>query len=170
MARCQAQSWSQARGPLSAVRLTLERVGWQVVNAAAWRAHEDVDVHVFELAPWIVRRLLLRAVQAWQWREVSKGTGLEHLANGGVFEPLSKMTTTGAVSRNGVCGDTTASHGGQGPGPCVASCRVGAHDAREDAEGLHRVPAPGRLCARRSWSQSALAAPVRVLRGRPADA
>ncbi|CAK0882571.1 unnamed protein product, partial [Prorocentrum cordatum] len=34
---------------------------------------------------------------------------------------------------------TAASHGGQGPGPCAASCRVGAHDARREAEGLHHV-------------------------------
>ncbi|CAK0903917.1 unnamed protein product, partial [Prorocentrum cordatum] len=96
-----AQSWSQVRGPFTASRLTLERVGRQVVNATTWRTREDVDINVFELAPWIVRRLPLRAVQAWQRREVSEGTGLEHLANGGVFEPFINMAAAGAVSRNG---------------------------------------------------------------------
>ena len=98
---CDAVRWSQVKGPFSAVRLTLERVGWQVIDATTWRTHEGDDIDVFELGPWSVKRILLRAVQAWQWREVSKGPGLEHLASGGVIEPLITMTTTGAVSRNG---------------------------------------------------------------------
>eukprot|EP00959_Pyramimonas_sp_CCMP1952_P007149 149597-Pyramimonas_sp.AAC.1 len=46
----------------------------------------------------------MRAVQVWQWREVGKWLGMEHLADGGIFEPLIRMATTGAVSRRGAFG------------------------------------------------------------------
>ena len=70
----------------------------------AWRSHEGDLLDVFEIPPWIIKRLLWRAVQAWQWRQVGRHDGLVHLADGGVLEPLVRMTTTGAVGRHGAFG------------------------------------------------------------------
>eukprot|EP00959_Pyramimonas_sp_CCMP1952_P334496 7005017-Pyramimonas_sp.AAC.1 len=105
MMQCGASSWPQVRGPFSAVHMTLERIGWTIIDAATWRTHEGELLQVFEVSPWLVKRLLWRAVEAWQWQQVAKKPELAHLRDGGVLEPLVRMTSTGAVSRKGVFGD-----------------------------------------------------------------
>eukprot|EP00959_Pyramimonas_sp_CCMP1952_P429588 8996950-Pyramimonas_sp.AAC.1 len=51
----------------------------------------------FDVAPWVVRRLVMRGVQRRQWRQVSKDPGNGHLAAGGELEPLVRLATTGRV-------------------------------------------------------------------------
>lgn len=61
-------------------------------------------VDVFEVAPWVIKGLLWRAVEACQWRQIGQRPGLEHLADGGVLEPLAMMTKSGTVGRKIIFG------------------------------------------------------------------
>eukprot|EP00959_Pyramimonas_sp_CCMP1952_P203299 4251233-Pyramimonas_sp.AAC.1 len=44
------------------------------------------------------------AVEAWQWRQVGQRPGLAHLADGGILEPIVRLTNAGVVQRKGLFG------------------------------------------------------------------
>eukprot|EP00959_Pyramimonas_sp_CCMP1952_P352830 7392210-Pyramimonas_sp.AAC.1 len=52
----------------------------------------------FDISPWIVIKLVQRAIVKWQWRQASLAPGCAHLAEGGTLEPLIRLTSTGCVT------------------------------------------------------------------------
>eukprot|EP00959_Pyramimonas_sp_CCMP1952_P132983 2780349-Pyramimonas_sp.AAC.1 len=48
---------------MSAVVVTLRRVGWHVMDHEPRRCHDGSILGSFDAAPWVVKKLLLRAIE-----------------------------------------------------------------------------------------------------------
>ena len=57
-------TWRSCRGPIRAVALSLQRVGWTILNDEQWVTEAGVVVDVFKVATVLVKQLLLRSVAA----------------------------------------------------------------------------------------------------------
>eukprot|EP00959_Pyramimonas_sp_CCMP1952_P211970 4435799-Pyramimonas_sp.AAC.1 len=102
MLGCQRiKHWTQVQGPCGAVRLSLERVGWTVLEPFRWLTHEGDRIDVREVCPWYVTQLLERAISAWQWMYVSLDDTLGHLQYGAVWEPICSLISKGRCMSEG---------------------------------------------------------------------
>ena len=66
------QPWSVATGHAAALLLTLQRVGWQVVNATTLITDDGRTLDLNLDPPIVVSRCMVRAVRRWRWRNMSK--------------------------------------------------------------------------------------------------
>eukprot|EP00959_Pyramimonas_sp_CCMP1952_P412377 8641730-Pyramimonas_sp.AAC.1 len=81
-----ATKWAHVQGSMSDVVVTLSRVGWHVMDHERWRCHDGSIPWPFDTATWVVKMLLLRATEQWQWQQVAASPGFGHPASGGVLE------------------------------------------------------------------------------------
>ena len=70
-------SWAGARGPISAVWLSLLRVGWGMASPVVLRSDQGDLVDLLKFCPWDVRRFVEEGIRRWQSARI-----LEHLPNG----------------------------------------------------------------------------------------
>eukprot|EP00959_Pyramimonas_sp_CCMP1952_P165213 3453189-Pyramimonas_sp.AAC.1 len=83
-----ATTWAHVQGQCVATVMSLRRIGWAVQEANSWVMDDGNTIAPLGVAPWVVRKLVMRGVLRWQWRQVSKDPGCSHLAAGGELEPL----------------------------------------------------------------------------------
>eukprot|EP00959_Pyramimonas_sp_CCMP1952_P445412 9325740-Pyramimonas_sp.AAC.1 len=64
-----ATTWAHVQGPCAATVMSLRRIGWEVQEANGWVMDDGNTIAPFDVAPWVVRKLVMRAVLRWQWRQ-----------------------------------------------------------------------------------------------------
>jgi len=88
------RSWSQARGPLAAALLSLRRIGWEMLSPSLWRTRKGTCFDPCTAGPWVVRKLIQRDGEGWQWDRIAASVEhpeLQRLKFGGVLHPLRRL-------------------------------------------------------------------------------
>eukprot|EP00974_Lingulodinium_polyedra_P048829 4690943-Lingulodinium_polyedra.AAC.1 len=68
-------SWADVRGPLSALKLTLERVGWRIKNPFEIEDDGGRSITLTKVAPQVVRQLVRAGVRRWQGKKILSALG-----------------------------------------------------------------------------------------------
>ena len=91
------------RGPLAAALLSMRRVRWGVASLTCWSTRAGALRNPCEVGPWVVRKLLMRDIEAWQWERVATNSEcpeLGHPRRGAVLQPLRRLLGVEASSQH----------------------------------------------------------------------
>ena len=58
---CPPRTWAQTRGPIARIPLCLARAGWAPVSASAWRDQDGITIHLPQVSPAMLLRMLQTA-------------------------------------------------------------------------------------------------------------
>lgn len=84
--------WQTVTGPAGALVGSLARIGWRALKADRLQARDGRVLHLAEVCPRTLGKVIDRELERWCWEEVAtRRPNLKHLAGGADTRPMMKL-------------------------------------------------------------------------------